>query len=66
MKWAAALICTLLMGCITPKEPVPLPPRDCPPLPLLAERPTTAERKIWTEEVIALYVQCAQSRGHPR
>lgn len=65
MKRLVLVAGMFLTGCITPKEPTPLASRDCPPLPLLAERPTSVERKAWTDQVIALYVQCANSRGHP-
>lgn len=63
MKLAPFLACLLLVGCITPKSPVALPERDiCPPLPLLPEAPTTAQREAWTKTVIAMYVRCA--KGH--
>lgn len=61
------LAALLLVGCLAPREPAPpLPSRACPPLPLLPDAPTTAQRRAWTETVIAQYVACAQSKGHPR
>lgn len=59
MRCLAALALLAMAGCVEPR-PAPLPSRACPPLPLLADRPTTAEYKAWTNQVIALYVQCAK------
>lgn len=62
MRCAALMLCLALAGCIAPREPTTLQSRACPPLPLLADRPTTAEHKAWVTEVIALYVQCAKGQ----
>lgn len=59
MRTILLIACVALSGCL-PREPMTLPSRACPALPLLAERPTTAEYKAWQAEVIALYVQCAK------
>lgn len=58
MKIIALLLCLGVAGCITPREFIP--PAPCPPLPLLPENPTAAQRQQWTDNVIAMYVSCAK------
>jgi len=63
MRALVVLLALVLGGCFaTPREPQTLESRACPPLPMLSDRPTPAEHRAWTVEVIALYVQCAKGQ----
>ena len=66
MKWVLA-IPLMLAGCGATTAPDRTPvvfevqqPRQCPPLPLLADNATTAERAAFTRTVVLMYAQCAK------
>lgn len=62
MRIIALAVALVLAGCIAPREPAEMTRFACPPLPLLPDNPTAGERRLWTQTVIAQYVQCA--KGH--
>lgn len=65
MKWLF-LVSLMLIGCAATNMPpssgpvvFEVQPRQCPPLPLLADNATAAERTAFTRTVVLMYAQCA-------
>lgn len=59
------LLIVLLVACTQP--PIDIEPdtrlSECPPLPTLSKDATRFEHSLWTQTVIALYEQCANSKA---